>query len=106
MPEKKNVKLYVAFATFWRVLCIFRCLDVRADVCHRKALVLFTGAGRTFPEVLFALVECEFLAAVYTYILTWPDFLSCVVRLIFGQMIHQNSHSRQTYIWVVFEMPS
>jgi hypothetical protein len=42
VPEKKNVKLCVALATFWRILYIFRSLDVRAYVGHREALVLFT----------------------------------------------------------------
>ena len=64
MSEKKNVKLYVAFAAFWRVLYIIRVLDIRADVSHREALVLCTGAGGTFPEILFALVESEFLSAI------------------------------------------
>jgi hypothetical protein len=64
VPEKKNIKLNVALTAFWRVLYVIRSLDVRADVGHREALVLFTGAGGTFSEVLFALVECEFLSAV------------------------------------------
>jgi len=102
VPEKKNVKSDVALTAFWRILCICRCLYVRTDMGHREALVLFAGAGGTFPEVLFALVECEFLATVDAYIFSGSDFLSCVVRLIFGQTIHQTSHLRQRYIWVVF----
>jgi hypothetical protein len=62
--EKKNMKLNVALTALWRVLDIFGGLDVRSDMCHREALVLFTGAGRTFSEVLFALVECEFFSAI------------------------------------------
>jgi hypothetical protein len=79
IPEKKNIKLNVAFSAFWRVLDIFRGLDIRADVCHREALVLFAGTGRTFPEILFALVECEFLTAIDADIFAGPDFLSCIV---------------------------
>ena len=64
VPEKKNGKLYVALAAFWRVLDIVRSLDVRADVGHREALVFFTGAGRTFSQILFTLVESKFLSAI------------------------------------------
>jgi hypothetical protein len=64
VPEKKNGKLQVAFAAFWRVLYIFRGFDIRADMGHRKALVLRTRARGTFSEVLFALIECEFLSAI------------------------------------------
>lgn len=99
--KRKTKSLLVAFTAFWRVLCILRSLDVRADMCHREALVLFAGAGGTFPEVLFALVECEFLSAINAHIFARADFLSCVVRLLFGHTIHQNSHARQRYIWVV-----
>jgi hypothetical protein len=53
VPEKKNGKLQVAFAAFWRVLYIFRGFDIRADMGHRKALVLLARALRTLPEVLF-----------------------------------------------------
>ena len=99
------MKLNVAFTALRRVLYIFRSLDVRADVCHGEALVLFTGTGRTFPEILFALIEREFLTAVYADIFTGSDFLPCIIILGFGQIIHQNFHSRQTYIWVVLEIP-
>ena len=79
VPEKKNVKLDVAFSAFWRVLDIIRGLDIRTDVRHREALVLFTGTGRAFPEILFALVESEFLSAIDADIFAGPDFLSCTV---------------------------
>jgi hypothetical protein len=64
VPEKKNGKLYVALAALWRVLHIVRRLDVRADVGHGEALVFFTGAGRTFPKILFTLVKSKFLPAI------------------------------------------
>jgi hypothetical protein len=105
VPGKKNMRSDVTLAAFWRVLYIFRSLDVRADMGHREALVLFAGAGRTFPEVLFALVECKFLSAIYADILAGPDFLSCSVRRIFGQIIHQTSYSRHKFIWVAFIFP-
>lgn len=79
MPEKKNVRLYVAFAAFWRVLDIIRGLDIRANVGHWEALVLFAGTGGTFPEILFALVECEFFSAIDADIFAGPDFLSCII---------------------------
>jgi hypothetical protein len=104
-PIKKNKKLLVAFSTFGWIFCIFRCLDIRADVCHGETLVFFTGAGGTFPEVLLALVQRKFFSAIDTHIFSRADFLSRGVRLLFGQDNHQNSHARQRYIWVVFVPP-
>jgi hypothetical protein len=100
--EKKNIKLLIAFATFGRVSGILRSLDIRADVRHREALVFFAGAGRTFPEILLALVQGKFLSAINTHIFSRADFLSCGVRLLFSQLIHQNFHARQRYISVAF----
>ncbi len=87
VPEKKNKKLLVAFATFWWIFGIFRRLDIRTDMRHGEALVFFAGAGGTFPEILLALVQCK-----------CADFLSRGVRLLFSQLIHQNFHARQRYI--------
>jgi hypothetical protein len=98
VPEKKNEKLLVAFATFWRVTGILRSLDVRADVRHWETLVFCTGAGRTFPEILLALVQRKFLSAINAHIFARADFLSRGVRLLFSQLIHQNFHARQRYI--------
>jgi hypothetical protein len=53
---------------------------------HREALVLFTGAGRTFSQVLFTLVKGQFLSAIETYVLSRADFLSCTITLLFGQI--------------------
>jgi len=80
------VELHVAFAAFWRVLGIIRRLDIRPDMGHREALVLFTGAGRAFSEVLLALVESQFLSTVNTHIFAGADFLSCVVGFLFGHL--------------------
>ena len=79
--------LLVAFTAFWRVLCICRRLYVRADVRHREALVFFAGTGGTFPEILLALVQSEFLSAINAHIFARADFLSCVVRLLFGHTL-------------------
>ena len=99
---EKNKKLLEALPAFWRVLCIFRGLDIRPDVCHRETLVFGTGTGRALPEVLLALVESKFLSAVNTDIFARAHFLPCTESLLFGQMYHQNSHLRQRYIWIVF----
>jgi hypothetical protein len=101
--EKKNIKLLIAFTTFGRVSGILRSLDIRADVCHREARVFLTSTGGTFPEILFTLVQGEFLPAINTYIFSRADFLSRSVRLLFSQLIHQNFHARQRYISVAFE---
>jgi len=98
VPEKKNEKLLVAITAFWRILCILRSLDVRADVRHGEALVFFAGTGRTFPEILLALVQRKFLSAINAHIFARADFLSRGVRLLFSQLIHQNFHARQRYI--------
>ncbi len=98
MLEKKNEKLLVAFTAFWRIFSILRSLDIRADVRHGEALVFFAGAGGTFPEILFALVQCKFLSAINAHIFARADFLSRGVRLLFSQLIHQNFHARQRYI--------
>jgi hypothetical protein len=97
----KNKELLEALAAFGRVFCIFRRLDVRADVSHRETLVLCTGAGRAFPEILLALVEGQFFSAVNADIFARPDGLACAVGFLFGQTKHQTSHSRQRYIWIV-----
>ena len=83
------MELHVAFATFWRVLGISRCLDVRPDVSHREALVLFAGARGAFPKILLALVEGQFLSTVNTHVFAGADFLSCAVCFLFGQGFHQ-----------------
>ena len=96
--SKKNGKLEVTFPAFGRVLCILRSLDVRADVGHREALVLFACAGRTLPEILLTLVKGVFLSAVEAHVLSRADFLSCGVGLLFGQSNHQTFHSALTYL--------
>jgi hypothetical protein len=101
----KNEKLLVAFATFWRMFGILRRFDIRADVCHGEALVFFAGAGGTFPEILLALVQCKFFSAINAHIFARADFLSRGVRLLFSQLIHQNFHARQRYIWVALMPP-
>ena len=101
----KNKELLEALPAFWRVLGIFRGLYIRPDVGHRETLVFGTGAGRALPEVLLALVESKFLSAIETDVFARAHFLPCTVGLLFGQMIHQNSHSRQRYIWIVFVHP-
>jgi len=95
---KKMEKLLVTFTAFWRIFSILRSFYIRADMRHGEALVLFAGTGWTFPEILFALVQCKFLSAIKAYIFARADFLSCCVRLLFGQVIHQNFHARQRYI--------
>jgi len=100
-PKRKMRSLLVAFPAFWRVPGVLRSFNVRADVRHREALVLFAGARRTFPEILLALVQRKFFSTINTHIFARADFLSRGVRLLFGQAIHQNSHARQRYIWVV-----
>jgi predicted Rossmann-fold nucleotide-binding protein len=96
--EKKNEKLLVAFTAFWRIFSILRSLDIRADVRHGEALVFFAGAGGTFPEILFTLVQGKFFSAVNAHIFSRADLLSRSVRLLFSQLIHQNFHARQRYI--------
>ena len=103
--KRKMRSLLVAFPAFWRVPGVLRRLDVRADMRHREALVFFAGAGGTFPEILFALVQRKFFSAINAHIFARADFLSRGVRLLFSQMIHQNFHARQRYIWVVFVPP-
>ncbi len=54
---------------------------------HREALVFLAGTGRAFTEILLALVEGEFLAAVDTHVFPGPTFwpavyVFCSVRLI------------------------
>ena len=100
--KRKIIELLIAFTTFGRVSGILRSLDIRADMCHREALVFFTGAGRTFPEILLTLVQGKFLSAINTHIFSCADFLSCGVCLLFSQLIHQNFHARQRYISVAF----
>jgi hypothetical protein len=100
--KRKIIQLLIAFTTFGRVFGILRSLDIRADVCHREALVFFTGAGRTFPEILLTLVQGKFLSAINTHIFSRADFLSRGVRLLFSQLNHQNFHARQRYISVAF----
>ena len=73
---------------------ILRRLDVRADVRHREACVFFARAGGTFPEILLALVQGKFFSAINAHIFASAHFLSCGVRLLFSQLIHQISHSR------------
>jgi hypothetical protein len=98
LSEKKNENLLVAFTAFWRIFSILRSLDVRADVRHGEALVFFAGTGGTFPEILFALIQCKFLSAIDAHIFARADFLSRGISLLFSQLIHQNFHARQRYI--------
>ena len=72
MRKKKNI-LLVALATLGWILCIFRCFYIRPDVMHRETLVLFTCTGRTFAEVLFALVKFILLSAIKAYIFPRAD---------------------------------
>jgi hypothetical protein len=95
---RKIRSLLVAFATFWWIFSILRCLDVRADVRHWEALIFFAGARRTFSEILFALVQRKLLSTINAHIFTSAYFLSCCIRLLFGQLIHQNFHAHQRYI--------
>jgi len=57
MLDEKNKKLLVALATFWWIPGILRGLDIRPDMRHREALVLFAGTGGTFSEILLAFVQ-------------------------------------------------
>ncbi len=100
--EKKNDKLLVAFSTFGWISCIFWCLDIRPDMRHREALVFLAGAGGTFPEVLLTFVEGKFLSTINAHIFSRADFLPRGIRLLFSQLIHQNFHARQRYIWIAF----
>ena len=84
--------LLVALAPLRGIHCVFRRLDIRTDVVHREALVLFTGALRTLPQVLLRLIERHLPAAVDADILAWTDFLSGFCFL--GQFDHQ------TQIWM------
>jgi hypothetical protein len=77
--QEKNKDLLEALAPFWRVLGICRGLDIWPDVGHRETLVLFTGTGRAFPEVLFALVKGSFFSAVDANVFAGSDFLTCIV---------------------------
>ena len=88
-----------------RVFSIFGSLDIRPDMGHRETLVLLAGAGRAFAEILLALVEREFLAAIDTHVFSRPDFLACCIRLLFGQMYHQTSLLYRRYISVVLVHP-
>jgi len=88
LPQlNKKLRLQVALAPLGRVHCIFRGLDVRTDVGHREALILFTGTLGTLPQVLFHLIERHLPAAVDAYILPRTDFLSGFCFL--GQFDHQ-----------------
>jgi hypothetical protein len=92
--KKKNKKLQFALPPFWRIFYVFRRFYIRTYMRHREALVFFTGTRGTFPEILFALIKSELFSAIKTNIFARADFLSCVVRFLFGQMIHQNFHAR------------
>jgi len=98
VPENKNEKLLVAFTAFRRISCILRSFDVRSDMRHGEALVFFTSAGGTFPEILLAFIQRKFLSAIKAHIFSSRDFLSRRVRLLFSQLNHQNFHARQRYI--------
>ncbi len=98
MPEKKNESYWLLLTAFRWIFCILRSLNVRAYVRHGEALVFFAGAGGTFPEILFTLVQGKFFSAVNAHIFSRADFLSRGVRLLFSQLIHQNFHARQRYI--------
>lgn len=90
---QKNEGLLVALATFRWVPRILRSLDVRTDVGHRETLVLFTGALRTFPEVLLSCIEFHFLSTVDADIPSGAYLLSGFCFL--GQFNHQI----QLWLW-------
>jgi len=83
----KNEGLLVAFTTLRRVHRILRSLDVWTDVVHWETLVLFTGALRTFPEVLLRCIEFHLLSTVDADILSGAYLLSGFCYL--GQFDHQ-----------------
>jgi len=69
----------VAFTPFGRVFDILRGLDVRADMRHREALVLFAGTGRAFAQVLLALVKHKLFSTVNANIFARANFLAGTV---------------------------
>ena len=74
--QKENKRSDVALAPFGRILGILGGLDVRPDVCHGEALVLFAGTGRAFAEILLARIKRHLFSAVDTDIFTGTDFLA------------------------------
>ena len=74
--QKENKRSDVALAAFGRVFDILRGLDVRPDVRHGEALVLFAGTGRAFAEILLARIKRHLFSAVDTDIFTGTDFLA------------------------------
>ena len=100
---KRKMKSYwLLLPRFGGIFGILRSLDIRSDMRHGEALVFFTGAGGTFPEILFTFIQRKFLSTINAHIFSRADFLSRGVRLLFSQLIHQNFHARQRYISVAF----
>lgn len=85
--HKKNYALQVTLTPLRGVHRIFWGLYVRTDMVHREALILFTSALRTLPEILLGLVKRHLPAAVDADILAGTDFLSGFCFL--GQFDHQ-----------------
>jgi hypothetical protein len=85
--DAEKVCSLVALAPLWGVRRVFRGLDVRTDMMHREALILFTGTLRTLPQVLLRFIERHLPAAVYADVLSRTDFLSGFN--LFGQFDHQ-----------------
>jgi len=88
----KEKVLQVALSTLRRVLYIFRCLDVRADVGHREAQVMLTGTMRALPEILLDCIKYHFLSAVQADELS-RAYLVAGFRFL-GQFYHQ------TQLWL------
>jgi len=74
--QKENERSDVTVAPLWRVFNIVGRLDIRPDVRHREALVLFAGTGGAFAEILLARIKRHLFSAVDTDIFTGTDFLA------------------------------
>ena len=99
---KKNKELLEALAAFWRVFRIFRVLiSGRIWVIGKHWYSSQEQAGH-LRRSCSLLSRREFLSAINTHIFARADFCACIVGFLFGQTIHQTSHSRERYIWVVF----
>jgi len=88
--------LLVTLAPLWGVHRIFRGLDIRTDVVHREALILFTGTLGTFPQILLGLIECHLPTAIDAYVLARTDLLSGFCFL--GQFNHQRIYRCGNYL--------
>ena len=79
--------LQVALPTLRWMHYILRRLDIRADMGHGEALVLFTRTLRALPEILLNRIKHQFLSAVKADVLP-RTYLLAGFRFL-GQFYHR-----------------